>query len=153
MMIAPSYRCEASISFISPNTRQAVCLTHVKAVPHALDMHPSLDADRITIRYMVPWKASVIRQATVDLVFSHAVLANIVNLEHTYQACAQWLKPRGWMSHQIDLSSAYLAKVWNDHWTYRAGYGRSSWATGPFISIVNRAPTISVCYAPADLRS
>jgi len=32
-------------------------------------VHPSPDADRITIRYMVPWhEASVIRQATVDLI-------------------------------------------------------------------------------------
>jgi hypothetical protein len=96
----------------------ALAPDRIAAIRSAL-VHPSLDTDRITIRYMVPWnEASVIRQATVDLVFSHVVLQSIVNLEDIYQACAQWLKPGGWMSHQIDLSSCYLADVWNDHWTY-----------------------------------
>lgn len=90
----------------------------IAAIRSAL-VHPSLDTDRITIRYMVPWnEASVIREATVDLVFSHSVLEHVVNLEDTYLACAQWLKPGGWMSHQIDFTAQYLAKVWNDHWTY-----------------------------------
>ena len=48
-------------------------------------VHPSPDADHITIRYMVPWnEVSVIRQTTVDLILSHSVLEHIVNLEDTY---------------------------------------------------------------------
>jgi hypothetical protein len=82
-------------------------------------LHPSLDTDRVTIRYMVPWnEASVIRRATVDLVFSQVVLQDIVDLEDTHQACAQWLKSGGWISHQIDLTWYGQGKVWNDHWTY-----------------------------------
>jgi hypothetical protein len=110
----------------------------VAAIRSAL-MHPGLDTDRITIRYMVPWnEASVIRQATVDLVFSHSVLEHVVNLEDTYRACAQWLKPGGWISHQIDLTSHYLAKVWNDHWTYPDWIWKIVMGKKPFY--LNRQP-------------
>ena len=116
----------------------ALAPDRLTAIRSAL-VHPSLDTDRITIRYMVPWnKASVIRPATVDLVFSHTVLELIVNLEDTYQACSQWLKPGGWMSHQIDLSSCYLAKVWNDHWTYPEWIWKIVMGKGSFY--LNRQP-------------
>lgn len=96
----------------------ALAPDRIAAIRSAL-MHPSLDTDRITIRYMVPWnETSVIRQGTVDLVFSHVVLEQVVNLEETYRACATWLKPGGWMSHQIDLTCYDQGKLWNDHWTY-----------------------------------
>jgi len=96
----------------------ALAPDRITAIRAAL-MHPSPDADRITIRYMVPWhEASVIRQGTVDLILSHSVLEHVVNLEDTYRACALWLKPGGWMSHQIDFTSHHLATAWNDHWTY-----------------------------------
>jgi len=57
-------------------------------------------------------------QGGEDVNLSHSVLEHVVNLEDTYQGCALWLKPGGWMSHQIDFTSHYLGKEWNDHWAY-----------------------------------
>lgn len=96
----------------------ALAPERIAAIRAAL-VDPGLDTDRITIRYMVPWnEAAVIRPATVDLILSHSVLEHIVDLEDTYCACALWLRPGGWMSHQIDFTAHHLAHVWNDHWTY-----------------------------------
>jgi hypothetical protein len=105
-------------------------------------------------RTRVPWsEASVIRQATADLVFSHSVLGHVVNLEDTYHACAQWLKPGGWMLTRLVSPRITWRKYGMTTGPTRTGYGRASWASVPFISIGNRAPTISNCYAPVDLRS
>jgi hypothetical protein len=49
----------------------------------------------------------------VYLILSHSMLEYVVNLEDTYLAWALWLKPGGWISHQIDFTSHYLTKDWN----------------------------------------
>jgi hypothetical protein len=100
---------------------------------------PSPEADRITIRYVVPWdEAPVIQQATVDLIRSHSVLEHVVNLEDAYQACALWLKPGGWMSHQIDFTSHSLAKEWNGQWAYPDWMWKIIVGRRPFA--INRRP-------------
>src|SRR2546425_6088377 len=61
-------------------------------------------------RSMVPWnKASTIRLAAVDLVFSHSVLEHVVDLQEAYRACALWLKRDRSEEHTSELQSlAYL---------------------------------------------
>jgi len=49
-----------------------------------------------------------------------------------------WLKPNGWISHQIDFTSHYLAKEWNDHWTYPDWMWKIIVGRRPFL--VNRQP-------------
>jgi SAM-dependent methyltransferase len=71
----------------------------------------------IEIRYFVPWHdAGVIEPESVDMIFSQAVLEHVDDLGGTYEALYRWLKPGGFMSHQIDLSSHCLSKHWNGHW-------------------------------------
>jgi hypothetical protein len=116
----------------------ALAPDRITAIRAAL-VNPRPDADRITIRYMVPWnEVSVIQQATVDLILSHSVLEHVVDLEDTYRACGLWLKRSGWMSHQIDLTSHYLAKEWNDHWTYPDWMWKIVMGKRPFL--INRQP-------------
>ena len=80
---------------------------------------PDGRAGSITIEYTVPWNdPSVIRRGEVDLIVSHAVLEHVDDLEDTYDAFAQWLRPGGRMSHQIDFRSHGLTKPWNGHWEY-----------------------------------
>jgi hypothetical protein len=118
---------------------RALAPDRIAAIRTALVMNPSSDADLITVRYVVPWnEACVIRQATVDLILSHSVLEHVVNLEDTYRACALWLKPGGWMSHQIDFTSHLLAKDWNGHWTYPDWLWKIIVGKRPFA--INRQP-------------
>ena len=55
---------------------------------------------------------------SVDFIYSQSVLQYIDDLEGTFIAMKNWLKPSGLMSHSIDLSSIGLTKNWNSHWTF-----------------------------------
>ena len=72
-----------------------------------------------SVRYRAPWiGASCIPSGSLDLVFSQSVLQYADDLEETYGAMAQWLKPGGHASHTIDLSGHYLSPYWNGHRAY-----------------------------------
>ena len=71
------------------------------------------------VRYRAPWHdQSVIEEESVDFLFSQAVLEHVDDLAHTYRAMAQWLKPGGMATHQIDFRSHGTHAVWNGHWAY-----------------------------------
>jgi len=71
------------------------------------------------INYQAPWTSPRdIAPASLDLIFSQAVLEHVDNLEETYQAMFAWLKPRGYASHVIDFSAHHLSPFWNGHWAY-----------------------------------
>ena len=70
----------------------------------------------ITAEYKAPWfDPTVIEEGTVDLILSHSVLEHVVDLRETYEALYQWLRPGGWMSHQIDFKSHGISKRWNGY--------------------------------------
>ena len=69
--------------------------------------------------YRVPWMLlPQIDQASLDLIFSQAVLEHIDSLEETYRAMFAWLKPGGYASHVIDFRSHGRSPFWNGHWAY-----------------------------------
>jgi SAM-dependent methyltransferase len=71
------------------------------------------------IRYQVPWlDDTVIRSGTVDMIFSQAVMEHVDALGDAYAACWRWLRPGGFMSHQIDFRCHDTAQEWNGHWAY-----------------------------------
>ncbi len=91
------------------------------------------------IYYFAPWNdATVIKEKTVNFLFSHAALEHIDNLEDAFAAMQRWLKPGGIMSHQIDFSSHGLSKLWNGHWFF----SKSFWKLikGKRIFLINRQP-------------
>ena len=71
------------------------------------------------IQYKVPWHdASILGRESVDMIYSQAVLEHVDDLRPAYKAMRLWLKPTGYMSHQIDFRSHGTADEWNGHWTY-----------------------------------
>src|SRR5437870_3647895 len=74
------------------------------------------------LSYMVSWQdAASLRPSSVDALFSQAVLEHVDDLPATYRAMHAWLKPGGYMSHQIDFRSHGMTKVWNGHWALSDG--------------------------------
>lgn len=72
-----------------------------------------------SINYIVPWfNSKEIRNESVDIIYSQAVLEHVDDLENAYRAMSLWLKKDGIMSHQIDFKSHGITDKWNGHWTY-----------------------------------
>ncbi len=71
------------------------------------------------IKYMVPWyDAEILQSESVDFIFSQAVLEHVDQLRGAYKSMHSWLKPEGFMSHQIDFKSHKTSDAWNGHWAY-----------------------------------
>lgn len=69
--------------------------------------------------YRVPWMSlPQIDEASLDLIFSQAVLEHVDSLEETYRAMFAWLKPGGYASHVIDFRAHGRSPFWNGHWAY-----------------------------------
>jgi hypothetical protein len=95
--------------------------------------------DPITAKYKAPWfDPRVIEEGTVDLVVSQSVLEHVVDLPSTYKALYQWVKPGGWMSHQIDFKSHGLSTRWNGYRTCSDRLWEITLGKRPFM--INRQP-------------
>lgn len=76
-------------------------------------------ADSSMIHYMVPWNGvEVLEAGSVDMILSQAVLEHVDDLRGAYRAMYAWLKPSGFISHQVDFRSHGTASEWNGHWRY-----------------------------------
>ena len=83
----------------------------------------SAASDSDPLRYMTSWQdAAGIRMNSVDALYSQAVLEHVDDLELTYRAMRDWLRPGAYMSHQIDFRCHGTTSAWNGHW------GVSDWA-------------------------
>ena len=91
------------------------------------------------IQYLAPFGAmDGIPPASVDWIFSQAVMEHVDIPRETYRQCFRCLKSGGMMTHQIDFRSHETAPEWNGHWKYpqwlwRVMHGRRPW-------FVNRLP-------------
>ena len=71
------------------------------------------------VDYRAPWTSpNEVAAASLDLIFSQAVLEHVDGLEETYKAMSVWLKPGGYASHVIDFTAHGLSPFWNGHWAY-----------------------------------
>jgi Methyltransferase domain len=91
------------------------------------------------VQYRAPWSTQeAVERDALDMVFSQATLEHVDQLQEVYEAMYLWLKPGGYMSHEIDFKSHGLAKQWNGHWAY----SRPMWALvrGKDQWLINREP-------------
>lgn len=69
------------------------------------------------IRYALNWHLSeVCERGSVDMIYSQAVMEYIDQYADAYRQMRLWLKPDGFMSHQIDLKSHGTTDTWDGHW-------------------------------------
>jgi hypothetical protein len=96
-------------------------------------------APRSLIHYAAPWdQAGVVQTASVDMIFSQAVLEHVDALADTYKAMHAWLAPGGFVSHQIDFRCHGLTEQWNGHWTESDFAWSLLRGAAPFL--INRQP-------------
>jgi hypothetical protein len=83
-----------------------------------VELHRGLGSGQF-VDYKAPWtSANEVATASLDLIFSQAVLEHVDGLEETYNAMSLWLKPGGYASHVIDFTAHGLSPFWNGHWAY-----------------------------------
>jgi hypothetical protein len=100
------------------------------------------------VDYRAPWTSSTeIAPASLDLIFSQAVLEHVDDLAETYTAMSVWLKPGGYASHIIDFTAHGLSPFWNGHWAYSDRQWQ--WVRGRREYLLNRQP-VSVHLACAS---
>lgn len=103
---------------------------------------------KIKIRYIVPWSdPDALDPESVNLIYSQAVLEHVDNIDDVYRAMSTWLKPGGYMSHEIDFRSHNLTKEWYGHWACNEITWRIARGKKPYL--LNRQP----CSAHVDLLS
>lgn len=91
------------------------------------------------MQYRAPWSTSeAVERGTLDLVYSQATLEHVDNLPEVYRAMYAWLKPGGYMSHQIDFKCHDHAREWNGHWTYSDFMWKL--VRGKDVWLINRLP-------------
>lgn len=72
-----------------------------------------------SLKYVLPNSEKVIiENNSIDLVYSQAVMEHIVDIDSIYNNSYNWLRPSGYMSHQIDYSAHETDKLWYGHWKY-----------------------------------
>jgi SAM-dependent methyltransferase len=93
----------------------------------------------IVVKYIAPWTSeSALEASSVDLICSHSVLEHVRDVPATVGCCFAWLRPGGWMSHQIDFTSHGITKAWNGHWQYPEWLWKIIIGARPYL--INRHP-------------
>lgn len=91
------------------------------------------------IFYYVPWfKNEIIKSESVDFILSQSVLEYFDDPKYTLGQMSKWLKPQGYMSHQIDLACMRTASTWDGHWGYSDFEWKIMKGKRPFF--INRLP-------------
>lgn len=91
------------------------------------------------LTYMVPWSSGqVVKEGTVEFIFSQAVMEHVDDIDLAYSSMHRWLTSKGLMSHQIDFKSHGLTLRWDGvramrRWQWRVMRGKRPY-------LINRIP-------------
>lgn len=112
--------------------------SRIDAIENAI-LNPGQQFDGISAEYVAPWMGrDVIARESVDVILSQSVLEHVSDLDATYETCAAWLRPGGWISHQADLTAHGVTKHWNGYWSLPEWTWRLIEGSRPYL--INRAP-------------
>jgi SAM-dependent methyltransferase len=137
--IQPAIPNEKFPSHILDEGRLAKALDPVRIEALRRDLSGSDSGAESSVSYVAPWlDKATIREATLDWIFSQAVMEHVDDLATTYNISYRWLKPGGLMSHQIDFRSHGTAATWDGH----RAYGDAAWwmVRGARPYLINREP-------------
>lgn len=91
------------------------------------------------ISYMAPWQVEPSScNASVDMILSQAVMEHVDDIRGAYTSMHAWLRPGGFVSHQIDFRSHGTSSEWNGHWACSDALWRLIRGRRPFL--LNRQP-------------
>ena len=129
------YPCGAGEPDLSPG--------RVAAIHDAIDALSSGRAptgDGPSLRYFTDYPCfdAAMGRGRADLIISQAVMEYLPDLDAAYADQHGWLRPGGWISHQIDLSAHETAATWNGHWAIPAPLWEMLRRTRP--TLINRQP-------------
>jgi hypothetical protein len=72
------------------------------------------------VDYVVPWDGRAqVRPGSVDFLFSQAVLEHVEDVDGVHGTARTWVRPGGFVSHQIDFKSHGTAPGWDGYRAYR----------------------------------
>jgi SAM-dependent methyltransferase len=95
------------------------------------------------ISYHAPLRnSSDVAPASIDFIFSHAVLPHIADLETVMAQAYRWLRPGGIMSHQFGQDSCGITAAWDGHRAFSERTWRVIVGARPFL--LNRLPASSI---------
>jgi hypothetical protein len=125
---------EEEFPLVSPRLNSYKFPSHILSVDH---VDEALSAPRLQhlrdaisgakssplLSYIVPWHEArglekLSHGLAFDMIFSQATLEHVDDLSMTYAMLYQWLKPGGFMSHDIDFTSHGTHIHFNGHYTY-----------------------------------
>lgn len=119
-----------------PRMQSALSSSRLSEIRESLK---SSNAAGSIISYKAPWsRVDVIEPQSVDMIYSQAVLEHVDDLNGAYSNMRVWLKPNGYLSHQIDFKCHNTADEWNGHWTYSDLMWRLIRGGRPYL--INREP-------------
>lgn len=128
-----------SLILTDDRIQRALSTERIKSIRNAiLNINEGISSN-IHVSYIVPWDDfAAIKKESMDMIFSQAVMEHVSDLDFTYDAFDHWVKPGGFISHQIDFKCHGTAIKWNGHWTYSDFQwnlikGKRSW-------LINRQP-------------
>ena len=91
----------------------------LEAIRQSIKNLDGISVKNSCIEYFAPWHSSdIVKDQSVDMILSQAVLEHVKDVEATYDAIYRWLKYGGVMSHVIDFRSHSVLREWNGHWRY-----------------------------------
>lgn len=115
--------------------RNSLAGGRIGSIRNALKGLPS----SISIDYRCPWTADTqIKPESVDWIFSQSVMEHVDDIGETYAKMYEWLRPGGFISHQIDFRSHGMFRQWNGHWGIPSWHWRLIRGRRPYL--INRAP-------------